>query len=403
MSKKFLKLSRRQIVRGILATTAFGLTAKFGTGCTNQAASDETVSEDEPIVVGFIYVGSKDDFGYNQSHAEGAAAVAQLAGFKIVEQANVPETQAVQETMREMIEIDGAKILFPTSFGYFDPHILEIAEEFPEVQFFHAGGLYEEGMPENVGSYFGYIDEAQYTAGVVAAHNTKTGKLGFVAAKPIPQVLRNINGYTLGAKSVNPDITTQVVFTGEWAAPVKEAEAVDSMVNQGADVITCHVDSPKVVIETASKRGVFCTGYHTDQSALAPKAYLTGAEWDWKSVYTQYATGAEWDWKSVYTQYANWVKEGKTLMDGAIPHIVRGGLREKFWQLSPYGPAVSEQAKSDAEAVKAKFADATMVIYAGELKDNQGKIILPNGKSYQQQAIELETTDWLVNGVQGSV
>ena len=282
MSKKILQLSRRQIVRGILATTAFGLTSKLTTGCTSQSETGQATSEDEPIVVGFIYVGPKDDFGYNQSHAEGAAAVAELPGFKIVEQANVPETQAVQETMREMIEIDGAKILFPTSFGYFDPHILEIAEEFPDVQFFHAGRLYQEGMPENIGSYFGYIDEAQYLAGIIAAHNTKSGKLGFVAAKPIPQVLRNINGYTLGAKSINPDIVTQVVFTGDWAAPVKEAEAVNSMVNQGADVITCHVDSPKVVIETASKRGVFCTGYHTDQSALAPEAYLTGAEWDWK-------------------------------------------------------------------------------------------------------------------------
>ena len=388
MNKRSFKLSRRQVIRGALATTAFGLTTKFGTGCSNQAASDETATEDEPIVVGFIYVGPKDDFGYNQSHAEGAAAVAELTGFKVIEQANVPETQAVQETMREMIEIDGAKVLFPTSFGYFDPHILEIAEEFPDVQFFHAGGLYEEGMPENVGSYFGYIDEAQYLAGIVAAHNTQSGKLGFVAAKPIPQVLRNINGYTLGAKSINPEITTQVVFTGDWAAPVKEAEAVNSMVNQGADVITCHVDSPKVVIETAAKRGVFCTGYHTDQSALAPEAYLTGAEWDWKSI---------------YTQYANWVKEGKTLMNGDIPHIVRGGLAENFWKLSPYGPVVSEEAKSDAEAVKEEFADATMVIYSGELKDNEGQVILPDGEAYEQTAIELETTDWLVDGVQGSV
>lgn len=388
MSKKVFKLSRRQIVRGILATTAFGLTSKFGTGCSSQSGTGETASEEDPIVVGFIYVGPKDDFGYNQSHAEGAAAVAELPGFKIIEQANVPETQAVQETMREMIEIDGATVLFPTSFGYFDPHILEIAEQFPDVQFFHAGGLYEEGMPENIGSYFGYIDEAQYLAGIVAAHNTQSGKLGFVAAKPIPQVLRNINGYTLGAKSINPDIVTQVVFTGDWAAPVKEAEAVNSMVNQGADVITCHVDSPKVVIETAAKRGVFCTGYHTDQSALAPEAYLTGAEWDWKSI---------------YTQYANWVKEGKTLMGGEIPHIVRGGLQENFWKLSPYGPKVDEAAKADAEAVKAKFADASMVIYTGELKDNEGQVILPDGKAYEQTAIELETTDWLVDGVQGSV
>ncbi|MGV2830703.1 BMP family ABC transporter substrate-binding protein [Myxosarcina sp. GI1(2024)] len=388
MNRKGFQLSRRQIIRGVLGTAAFGLTSKFGTGCSDRTASNGTTSESDPIVIGFIYVGPKDDFGYNQSHAEGAAAVAQLPGFKVVEQANVPETQAVQETMREMIEIDGATILFPTSFGYFDPHILEIAEEFPEVQFFHAGGLYQEGMPENVGSYFGYIDEGQYIAGIIAAHNTKTGKLGFVAAKPIPQVLRNINGFTLGAKSIKPDITTQVVFTGDWAAPVKEAEAVNSMVNQGADVITCHVDSPKVVIETAAKRGVYCSGYHTDQSALAPEAYLTGAEWDWESI---------------YTQYANWVKEGKTLMNGEIPHIVRGGYQEKFWKLSPYGPAVSEQTKSDAEAVKDKFADASMVIYTGELKNNQGDTILAEGETYEQTAIELEKTDWLVEGVQGSV
>lgn len=387
MDKKGFQLSRRQMIRGALAATAFGLTTKFGTGCSNQTAADATGSEEDPIVVGFIYVGPQDDFGYNQSHAEGAAAVAQLPGFKVVEQANVPETQAVQETMREMIEIDGATMLFPTSFGYF-PHILEIAPEFPEVQFFHAGGLYEPGMPENVGSYFGYIDEAQYIAGIVAAHTTQSGKLGFVAAKPIPQVLRNINSFTLGAKSIKPDVTTQVVFTGEWAAPVKEAEAVNSLANQGIDVITAHVDSPKVVIETASKRGVYTSGYHTNQSALAPELYLTGAQWDWKSI---------------YTQYAEWVEQGKTLMNGEIPHIVRGGYPEKFWEISPYGPAVSQQAQSDAEAAKEKFADGTMVIYTGELKDNQGKVILADGKSYEQQAIELETTDWLVEGVKGSV
>ena len=150
------------------------------------------------------------------------------------------------------------------------------------MQFFHAGGLYQEGVhPKNVGSYFGYIDEAQYVAGVVAGHMSQSGKLGFVAAKPIPQLLRNVNSFTLGAKSINPDITTQVIFTGDWAVPVKEAEATNSMADQGVDVITCHVDSPKVVMETAEKRGIFASGYHANQSSLAPAGYLTGAEWDW--------------------------------------------------------------------------------------------------------------------------
>lgn len=252
--------------------------------------------------MGFIYVGPKDDFGYNQAHAEGKQGVAKLSWVKTVEEANVPETTAVEETMRNMIEEDGATVLFPTSFGYFNPHILKVAKEYPEVQFFHCGGLYEEGKhPKNVGSYFGYIDEAQYVAGIVAAHTSKTGKIGFIAAKPIPQVLRNINSFNLGARSVNPKITTQAVFTGDWALPVKEAEAANSMADQGIDVITCHVDSPKVVMETAERRGIFCSGYHANQAQLAPKGYLTGAEWNWTQV---------------YSKYAEMIRAGKTLING---------------------------------------------------------------------------------------
>jgi simple sugar transport system substrate-binding protein len=391
---KLIRLSRRQVMRGLMATTAFGLTAKFGTGCSpsstpsDQAASDSGGAEGD-LVVGFIYVGPKDDFGYNQAHAEGAQAMAQVPGIKIVEEASVPETSAVAETMRNMIEVDGAKVLFPTSFGYFDPYILEMAKEFPEVQFFHAGGMYQEGVhPDNVGSYFGYIDEAEYVAGIVAAQTSKTGKLGFVAAKPIPQVLRNINAYTLGAKTVNPDITTQVIFTGDWALPVKEAEATNSLADQGIDVVTCHVDSPKVVMETAEKRGIYCTGYHADQAPLAPKGYLTGAEWDWSSIYTM--LGEEF-------------MAGKTLMAGDIPHILRGGLADKFCKLSPYGPAVSDQAKAEGDAAKEKLIKGELVIYTGELKDNQGNVILPAGKEYKQQDVELEKMDYLIEGVKGSV
>lgn len=390
-------LSRRQILRGIMATTAFGVTTKLSAACTQPAA---TTSEDgaadsasgdgggEELVVGFIYVGPKDDFGYNQSHAIGAAAMAELPGIRIVEEASVPETTAVAETMRSMIEIDGARVLFPTSFGYFDPYILELAEEFPEVQFFHSGGLYQEGMPDNVGSYFGYIDEAQYVAGVVAGHMSESGKLGFVAAKPIPQVLRNINSFTLGAKSINPDITTQVIFTGDWALPVKEAEATNSMADQGIDVITCHVDSPKVVIETAERRGIYCSGYHADQSELAPEGYLTGAEWDWNSFYT-----------SLGEQFL----DGQTMMAGDIDHVLRGGLGAKFCKLSEYGPAVTEEAKADAESAKEALISGELVIYEGPLESNDGKAVLSDGESYEQQNIELEKMDYLIKGVEGSV
>jgi len=238
-TKTSLHLSRRQIIQGILSTTAFGVTSRLWTGCTPAKESQASSGDARPpITMGFIYVGPKDDYGYNQAHHEGEQGVAKLSWVKSLEEANVPETTAVEETMREMIEQDGATVLFPTSFGYFDPHILKVAQQYPEVQFFHCGGLYQEGKhPKNVGSYFGYIDEGQYVAGVVAAHTSKTGKLGFIAAKPIPQVLRNINSFTLGARSVKPEITNQVVFTGDWSLPVKEAEAANSMADQGIDVL----------------------------------------------------------------------------------------------------------------------------------------------------------------------
>lgn len=391
--RRSLSLSRRQVMRGLLAASALGV-AKFGAGCSPSASTGGSGDADassggEELVVGFIYVGPKDDYGYNQAHAEGAAAMAQVPGIRIVEEASVPETTAVLETMRSMIELDGAKVLFPTSFGYFDPYILELAAEFPEVQFFHAGGLYQEGVhPNNVGSYFGYIDEAQYVAGVVAGHMSASGKLGFVAAKPIPQVLRNINSFTLGAKSINPAITTQVIFTGDWALPVKEAEATNSMADQGIDVITCHVDSPKVVMETAEKRGIYSSGYHASQAALAPNGYLTGAEWDWTSI---------------YTRLANDFIGGKTLMDGSIPHILRGGLGDNFCKLSPYGAPVTEEAKTDADAAIAALESGELVIYTGPLKTNTGTEVLPDGGKYEQLDVELEKMDYLIEGVEGSV
>lgn len=392
--RKSLYIPRRQVIRGILATTAFGVTSRLWTGCTptkeSQASSSPSASgTGKPIVMGFIYVGPKDDYGYNQAHAEGKEGVSKLSWVKTVEQANVPETTEVQEAMRNMIEQDGATVLFPTSFGYFDPHILKIALQYPEVQFFHCGGLYQEGKhPKNVGSYFGYIDEAQYVAGIVAAHTSKTGKLGFIGAKPIPQVLRNINSFTLGARSVKPQVTTQVIFTGDWSLPVKEAEAANSMADQGIDVLTCHVDSPKVIMETAEKRGIFCSGYHANQAKLAPKGYLTGAEWDWTNV---------------YSKYAEMIRAGKTLMNGGIPHVVRGGLKDGFLKLSDYGPAVAADAKKDADAAKAKFQDGNMVVYKGELKDNTGKVVIPAGKEYKQQDGDLEKMNWLAAGVVGKV
>ncbi|OLP20402.1 BMP family ABC transporter substrate-binding protein [Leptolyngbya sp. 'hensonii'] len=395
-NRKSIYVPRRQVIRGLLAAGAFGATSRIWTACTPQETQSgsnspgtSSPSSDKPLVVGFIYVGAKDDYGYNQAHAEGAAAVAKLPGVKIVEQASVPETTDVQETMRNMIEQDGATILFPTSFGYFDPHIVKMAAEYPEVQFFHYGALYDASKhPKNIGSYFGDVDEGQYICGRVAAMTSKSGKLGFVAAKPITPVLRNINGFILGARSVKPNITVQVIFTGDWSQPVKEAEATNSLADQGIDVVSVHVDSPKVVIETAEKRGIYSSGFHAVQSALAPKGYLTGAAWDFPSA---------------YSEFVEKIKAGKTLMNGGIPHLSRGGLKEKYVKLAPFGPAVSEAAKKDAEEMLAKANDGTLVVYKGGTKDNTGKEVIPTGKDLKITDSALDKTDWLAEGVIGKV
>ncbi|MQT14617.1 BMP family ABC transporter substrate-binding protein [Segnochrobactrum spirostomi] len=367
--------TRRRVLQGLAAGTA-GLALNTSFRLNRAAAA-------EGLVVGFIYVGAKDDFGYNQSHAEGAAAVKAIPGVTVLEEEKVPETIDVQKTMQSMIELDGASLIFPTSFGYYDPHTIKMAEKYPDVQFRHCGALWREGKdPKNAGSYFGYISSGQYLNGIVAGHTTKSKKLGFVAAKPIPQVLLNINAFTLGAKSVDPSITTQVIFTGDWSLPVKEAEATNSLIDQGADVITCHVDGPKVTIETAERRGVYSCGYHADQSSLAPKGYLTGAEWHWATVYTMFVE--------------------KALKGEPLPNFVRGGLAENFVKMSPYGPAASEAARQNADAVKAEMMKGGYAIIKGPLKDNKGKEVVAAGKAYPETAIELESMDYLVEGVIGT-
>ena len=372
MSSKHL--NRRATLQSL---AAFGAAGALG-GLSSLARADK------PITVGIIYVGARDDYGYNQSHAAAAAELKKMPGIKVVEEENVPETAAVQKTMAGMIEQDGASLLIPTSYGYFDPHALAIAAKYPNVRLAHCGGLWTAGKhPMNVGSFFGYIDECQYLNGVIAGHMSKSGKIGFIAAKPIPQVLRNINAFTMGARSVKPGITCSVIFTGDWSMPVKEAEATNSLADQGVDVFTMHVDGPKVIVETAAKRGKMVCGYHASQAKLAPDAYLTGAEWNWLTAY-------------------------KTIVDAAVtgkphPNFLRGGLPEGYVKTSAYGPKVTDAAKKNADAIKAKMLAGTFDIFKGPLKDNKGKTVIDGGKSFKQTAMELEGMNYLVEGVIGSI
>ena len=367
-------LNRRSSLKSLASLTALGALGSWST--LSQAQ--------KPITVGVIYVGPRDDYGYNQAQAQAAAELKKMPGVKVVEEENVPETAAVQKSMTGMIAQDGASLILPTSFGYFDPHMLAIAAKNPDVRFSHCGGMWTEGKhPKNTASYYGYIDECQYLNGVIAAHTSKSGKIGFVAAKPIPQVLRNINAYLLGAQSVKPGITCNVIFTGDWSMAVKEAEATNSLADQGCDVFTMHVDGPKVVVETAAKRGKMVCGYHASQAKLAPNAYLTGAEWNWLTAYTTFIDAA---------------RNGKP-----HPNFIRGGLKEGFVKMSAYGAMVPDAAKKSADSTKAKMVAGSFDIFKGPLKDNKGNIVIAAGKSYKQTDIELEKMNYLVEGVVGSI
>lgn len=366
----FSRISRRHLLQGSAA-----LTLGAAAGARPAVAADTTI--------GFIYVGSRDDYGYNQAHAQGAAALTKIPGLKVVEEEKVPETDAVEKTIESMINLDGATLLFPTSFGYYNPHVVKMAAKYPKLRFEHCGGLWSDKDPKNAGSYFGYIDEAQYIAGIVAGYSSKSGKLGFVAAKPIPQVLRNINAFALGARLANPKATTQVVFTGDWSMPVKEAEATNSLIDQGVDVLTCHVDGPKTMVENAARRGAMVCGYHVNQSPLAPKAYLTGAEWNWEAL---------------YPKFVKMIAAGES-----IANFYRGGLKEEIVKTSPYGEAVSAEARKHADEVKAKFLSAEgYAIFKGGLVDNKGKTVIAAGTDRGQKDPELEKMDYLVEGVIGA-
>jgi len=335
----------------------------------------------KPITIGFIYAATRNDYGWNQAHAVAARRIGQLPGVKLVEQERVPETAQVERVMESMIQLDGAKVLFPTSLGVW-PFIQKLAPKYPDVLFVHAGGLWKEGDPKNTIGYRGYMEEPHYLCGIAAGMMSKTGKLGFIGSKPVYFIFNNANGLTLGARSVRPDATCQIVITGDWDNPVKEAETVNAMVDQGVDVIVANVDSPKVAIETAERRGIFSCGYHTDLSALAPKGFLTGAEWNW-------AKGGDF------------VQAWQT--GAPYPNLYRGGFRQDMVAISPFGKAVPQNVQDAVLKGRQGFLDDTLKLYKGPLKDNKGNEVIAAGK-------EISNTDnpfklsvkWLVEGAIGS-
>lgn len=334
----------------------------------------------KPIVLGAVYVGPRDDFGWNQAHAVAMEVLKQVPGVTVVEEENVAETDAVSKSMESMINLDGANLVLATSFGYYTPFVVETAKKYPDVQFRHAAPLWKEGDPKNAGSYFCYLNQAHYVNGVAAGLSTKSNKIGFVAAKPIPSVLSNINSVLLGARSVNPHATVQVIFTGEWSLPVREAEASNALIDAGCDVITCHVDGPKVVVETAESRGAMSCGHNASQAPLAPKGFITGAEYKWETIYKIYADA---------------LAKGEPL-----PNFIAGGYHNDMLRSSAFGAGATPEAIKAAEAA-IEGLKAGKPIYVGPLKDNAGKVVID--KTMDNYDPVLDGMNYLLEGVQGSL
>jgi basic membrane protein A len=334
-----------------------------------------------PIVLGAVYVGPRDDFGWNQAHAVAMDILKQVPGVTVIEEEKVPETDAVAQSMESMINLDGANLVLATSFGYYNPFVVETAKKYPNVQFRHAAPLWNEATdPKNAGSYFCYLNQAHYVNGVAAGLSTTSSKIGFVAAKPIPSVLSNINSVLLGARSVNPAATVQVIFTGEWSMPVREAEAANALIDAGCDVITCHVDGPKVVVETAETRGVKSCGHNASQAPLAPKGFITGAEYKWETIYRIYADA---------------LAKGE-----ALPNFIAGGYHNDMLRNSAFGAGASPEAVKAGEAA-IEALKAGKPIYVGPLKDNTGKLVIEGSMDNYDPV--LDGMNYLLEGVVGSI
>ena len=330
-----------------------------------------------PLIVGVIYVGSVNDYGYNRAMKDGVEAMRKaLPGINVLEAENVPETAEAERVMAAMIS-KGAKLILATSFGH-QEFAYSLARSNPQVAFAHAGGWM---LRDNFGNFFGATQTAWYVMGVAAGRTSKAGKAGFVAGVPIGYVIGNVNAFQLGARSVNPKFQTRVVVTGGWSDKVKEAAAANALLDQGADVLAMHVDSPATVIQIAEKRGAYSIGFQSIEArALAPKGWITGLGFNWGPYMTETA---------------------QQVMSGAFKgKMVRLGLGEKMLVVAPYGEAVPQPVRDEVDAAAAKIAGGFNP-FVGPIKDNTGAYALLAGEKMGPG--DMGKFDWYAEGVIGRV
>jgi basic membrane lipoprotein Med (substrate-binding protein (PBP1-ABC) superfamily) len=329
------------------------------------------------IAVGYVYVGAKTDGGYNEAQDAGRLYVQKaLPGVKTNFLENVPENAQVTQAMERMIGA-GDKIIFATSYGYL-PYALDLAKKYPKVTFMHCGGA---KLAPNLGTYFADMYEAMYLSGIAAGKAAANGKIGFVAAHPIPQILQDVNAIALGAQTVNPKATVTVVYTGSWNDPAKDVAAVNTLVDQGVQVVGMHVDSPIPVIEAAKKRGIKVIGYHFDDMKFDPQGWLTGGYWNWgplmASVVKEVEAGT---WKS---------------------QALYGNLKSGTAKLAPFGPSVDAATRSLVLSKEKDIVAGKLDVWAGPIIAQDGKEIVPAGSTLPRAKID--SMDFFVKGVVGTL
>ena len=331
-----------------------------------------------PLKIAFAYVGPVGDGGWTYAHDRGRKAVEAEFGDKVqtsfVEK--VPEGADAERVFRDMVS-QGNKLIFGTTFGYMEP-MLKVANDTPDVKFEHATGY---KTAPNMNTYDSRTYEGAYMAGVVAGGMTKTGTLGVVGSIPIPEVVRNINSFTLGAQSVNPKIKTKVVWVNEWFDPPKETEAAQSLINGGADVLMQNTDS-SAVLQTAGKNGKYAFGWDSDMKAYSPDAALASAIINWGPYYIK-TTRDVLDGKWQGNQHSWW------------------GVKEGAIDLVSISDKVPADLKDKVEKVKAGLKDGSFVIWKGPIASNDGKEVLAKDAVADDKF--LRAINFYVKGVEGTV
>lgn len=328
------------------------------------------------IKAAWIYVGPTNDGGWTTAHDEGRKHVEQELGDAVetTYKENVPEGPEAEAVIEGLIE-DGNKIIFATSFGYGDV-MAKLAEKHPDVYFEHATGA---TTSENLATYFGAGEDTIYLTGIAAGAATENGSIGFVAPFPIPEVIRHINAFALGAQVTNPEAKVKVVWTNTWFDPAKERTAADSLVDAGVDVLASGQDSPATG-EAAKKAGIGFVGYDSDQSANFPDIWLTASLYHWGPYYAERVKAAAdgtWETGEYY-----------------------GGIADGFVSLAPFGSSVSEETKTLIADRTKEFVDGTFYEFTGPLTDQAGTVRVAEG--VKMTLPEILAMDWFVQGVDGN-